>query len=1065
MYLRCREKLKFLLDRVFFMAVMIILAFIVVVFQFYNIQIIEHDTYVAAVSANVQREVEIEASRGLIYDRYGKPLVQNKTINVIQFDPEIRLPKDVDSNQILVNVAHLLKEEGFNYIDNIPISKTPPFRYTGDETEIQQFITNYVPYDDNKHKLELYKLSAPELIDYLCSDKVYDLAETFSEIEKREILAMRIQISQTQYQKYKKVTLAEDVNMKVVAAIKEHQEAYPAITAEVATQRYYTYGKALGNVIGYMRKITENQYETLKEKGYEKDDIIGQVGVEGEFEETLRGIDGKQLIEVDNVGRTVRKIPLESKNAVVGNDVYLTIDADLQQQVYNALERRLSEGIIERLKGAYKTQPLTAREVIVSMAKNNQIDLECMEEAEASEYEKALYQKVSTSYEKELARLEATQRHLPDEEKMNLTLKRHFANMLEAEQSPITDSELLLVFGIQGTWPFTKQEMERIATGNYYLTDLVIEALESGKIKPDQMDITPCSGSAVVVDSNNGQTLALVSYPSYDSNEFTRNFNKIFNKLNDGVDKRSIEFNRALKTVKAPGSTLKMITGIAGLEEGVVSPNESIYDVGQFTKAGDSLECWIYTNTGHGHGDVDMVRGLEVSCNYYFNEVAYRLGEKFGAPYGGIKVLSSYAQLFGLGEKSGIELEEAEPNISSPTNAVNTQAARFLNILKNMNSERKRSWYQDLEEYAIGEEGFYPLGDSEATSLEGQVDYLSGQYIKSRMDIELSLVLSEEDSLNSILNRLVEGYVEAFDGQVSHYADTLTTAVMEGDTDLSLKYRLKQELGVLLKEKASNKADKAIRRLLASMPEGTMEQIFLEGYKEALQTYQGDVGKEEVCQIFKERINALERGNFACKQMMVDKVLDRIINAYLDSYFKDIQMEWTVMDNISSAIGQGQHTFAPVQMARYIAGLANGKTVYNLTVLSGIYDHKKTNQYIPHEATVFNTLSFKEGTIETIREGMRAVVVGRSGTARTYFEDFDIEIAAKTGTAQESGCENSWITTFAPYDYPEIAVVSSMYGTDGLGSCTYNFVKDVYNIYFNLNQMSEKVSLDNQFIE
>ena len=93
MYLRCREKLKFLLDRVFFMAVMIILAFIVVVFQFYNIQIIEHDTYVAAVSANVQREVEIEASRGLIYDRYGKPLVQNKTINVIQFDPEIRLPK------------------------------------------------------------------------------------------------------------------------------------------------------------------------------------------------------------------------------------------------------------------------------------------------------------------------------------------------------------------------------------------------------------------------------------------------------------------------------------------------------------------------------------------------------------------------------------------------------------------------------------------------------------------------------------------------------------------------------------------------------------------------------------------------------------------------------------------------------------------------------------------------------------------------------------------------------------------------------------------------------------
>lgn len=1063
MYRKHKEKFRFLADRLFFMACVISLLFSVSIYQFYKIQIMNHDTYVAEVSANVQREVEIEAPRGLIYDRYGKPLAENIAINVIQFDPEIKFPKGTDSNQILLNVAKLLKSEGFEYIDNIPISKEPPFTYTEDETEVQRFITNYVPYNDNDHKLELYKLSAQELINYLCSEEVYDLADTFSEVDKREILAMRLQISQTQYQKYKKVTIAEGVNMKIVTAIEEHQEEYPAITAEVASQRHYTYGKALGNIVGYMRKITENQYKTLKEQGYEADDIIGQAGVEGEFEETLRGVNGKQLIEVDNVGRTVRTSPLEAKNAVQGDDVYLTIDADLQEKVYNALEKRLSEGIIERLRGSYKTQPLTGREVIVSMAKNNQIDLKRMSGSNASDIEKALYSKIQTSYEKEVARLAAIESSLPDEEKTKLTLKKHFANMLEEENSPITDTELLLTFGKQGTWPFTDKEMQQIAGGNYYLTALIIDALESGKIKPDQMDITPCSGTAVVVDSNNGQTLALVSYPSYDSNVLTKDFNKIFSQLNDGVDKRSIEFNRALKTVKAPGSTFKMITGIAGLEEGVVSANEMIYDTGQFTKAGDSLDCWIYTNTGHGHGNVNMIRGLEVSCNYYFNEVAYRLGEKFGAPYGGIKVLSSYAERFGLGEKSGIELEEAEPNISNPTNAVSTQAARFLNTLKGMSSKEKKALYEMLEEYVT--EGFYTLGDSEDTTIEGQVDYLSRPYIKSRMDMELGLVLNENDNLNNILNRLLDGYKEQFEDNVSVYAEELTTTVMEGDTSLSLKYRLKHALNLLLKEKVAPKAVKAIRKMLASMPEGTMEQIFLEGYTDALEAYQGEPGKEAICKVLKERINALEKGKFDCKEEMVNKVLDRILNVYLDDYFEDIDMEWTVMDNISSAIGQGEHTYTPVQMARYIAGLANGKTVYNLTILSGIYDHKKTNQYVPHEATVFNTLNFKEDTIETIREGMRAVAAGSSGTARNYFGDFDIEIAAKTGTAQENGCENTWITTFAPYKQPEIVVVSSMYGTDGLGSCTYSFVKDIYNIYFNLNEIPEKVSLDNQFVE
>lgn len=1020
-YANSRERFKFLTDKLFYMAIVIVLMFIVVAYQFYNIQIMNHETYAQDVIANVQRDVEIEAPRGIIYDRYGKPLVSNAAVNVLQFDPQVKLAKGVDSNEILLKVANLLEAKNCNYIDNMPISKKPPFVYTEDETEVEQFITNYVPYNNNEHKLELYELSAEELMDYLCSEKVYDLDSHFSDIEKRKILAIRLQISQS-YEHYKKVTIAEDVSMEVVAAVEENQDDYPSITANVEEQRFYIYGKPLGNVIGYMRKITAKQYETMQEEGYDQDDVIGQVGVEGEMESTLRGIDGNQLIEVDNVGREVRS--LKTQEAISGNDVYLTLDAELQVAVYNALEKRLSEGIINRLQGAAKTIPLTGREILVSMAKNNQLDLKIMSGADPSSAQRQLYEKIQASYEAEQARLAVVEKNVAEEDKTKLTFKKHFANMLDSETEYITNQELLLAFGEQGSIAFTEEEMTRIRQGNYNLVSVIIDALNSGNLKPDQMDITPCSGTAVVVDTNNGQTLAMVSYPSYDSNEFTQNFNSIYTKLHDGVDTRSIEFNRALKTVKAPGSTFKMITGIAGLEEGVIGPNDYVYDSGQFTKAGEpALKCWIYTNTGHGHGDENMVGALEVSCNYYFNEVVYRLGEKFGAPYGGIKILAQYAEMFGLGEKSGIELEEAAPNISTPTNSVSTHAARVLNRIKGMDDEEKEALYTELEEYVDESVGFYSLGESDDLSVEGQIDYLSRPYIKDAMDTQFSVALDQE-SLHTILNRLIEGYSKQLSEGVSSYATELATTVMEGDSSLSLKHRLKMALNPLLKQLADEKAKKAIRKVLATFPDGMMEQTILEGYKETLDEYQGEPGKEAVCEELKNRMNALEKGNFDCKELMTNKVLDRIINVYLDNYFEDVEMEWTTRDNISSAIGQGQHTFTPVQMARYIAGVANGEKVYNLTIISGIYDHKATQRYIPHETTVFNELHLKEGTIETIREGMRAVAAGSQGTARKYFQDFPIEIAAKTGTAQESGAnhvmnENTWVTTFAPYDQPD----------------------------------------------
>lgn len=1053
------KKRKFLTDRLFIFSAGVSIIFFIIICQFYKLQIIEHNIYAEELRATVQKEVEIPAIRGVIYDRYGKPLATNKAVYVLKYDPQVTLEEE-KRDRILLNVAKLLEENGDAYIDNMPISKTTPFVFTEDTQGIRRFITNYVPYNNNDHKEIIYGYSAPELIAYLRGDKVFDIDESFSDEEARKIIAMRLEIRQTTYQRYKQVTIAQNVSMKSLAAIAENQNEFASIISEVESQRYYTYGKAFGNLLGYTRQITEGQYQDLQSEGYEQDDIVGQVGVESQMESELRGQKGSKVIQVDNVGRTV--FVLKSQEATAGNDVYLTVDANLQVETYNALEKRLSEAIVARLKGNSKTTPLTGREILISMAKNNQLDLKVMSAADEKQTQRQLYNKVLASYQEEETRLEEAEQHLPEEERTQLTLKKHFANMLDSEEVLITDRELLLAFGEQGSLRLSEEQMNSIKNGNYNLNSLLIGQLESGGLKPDQTDITPSSGTAVVVDPNTGQTLALVSYPSYDNNEFTQNFNSIYTKLHDGVDNRNIEINRALKTAKAPGSTFKMITGIAGLEEEVITPETLIDDTGQYTKAGSPyLNCWIYTNTGHGHGKKHIIGALEVSCNYYFNEVAYRLGQKFGAPYGGIHMLSSYAEMFGLGVRTGIELEETAPNISNPTNSVTTQASRALNGIRNLKEEKKEALYNNILEYLSL--GFYTLGNKNATTLEGQIDYLSRPYIKKSIDTDLGIALS--DNLRTIYDKILDDFNEELADGVSKAAKSISETVMSGDTSLSLKYRTKQALLMFLKDLVQPGTHKTIQKTLDKIPNGVLENAFLEGYKATLSEYEQDENMKSVCAELRRRISALEEGTFDYDTIMIDKVLDRIINVYLDETFQDVEMEWTTSLNIHTAIGQGKNAFTPVQLARYTAALANGQYVYDLTIINGIKDHKESGQYRSKELTVFNTLDLKPSTIETIHKGMLAVTTGASGTATKDFKEFPIQVALKTGTAQESNYENSWVNSFAPYEKPEIAVVTSMYGTDGLGSYTTLFTRDIYEIYFKLNEDSEHTTLDNQFIE
>lgn len=153
------------------------------------------------------------------------------------------------------------------------------------------------------------------------------------------------------------------------------------------------------------------------------------------------------------------------------------------------------------------------------------------------------------------------------------------------------------------------------------------------------------AGAAVAIDVRTGAVLAMASYPTYDASKLSgelspADYNQVFNNKTQPL------LNRALLPY-APGSTFKMIVAMAGLESGKITPDDTISDPGIFYYGGTSFSDWI----AGGHGRVNLIQAIKVSCDIYF----YRLGVMTG-----VDEIARVAREFGLGEKTGIDLPGEE---------------------------------------------------------------------------------------------------------------------------------------------------------------------------------------------------------------------------------------------------------------------------------------------------------------------------------------------------------------------------------------------------------------------
>lgn len=227
----------------------------------------------------------------------------------------------------------------------------------------------------------------------------------------------------------------------------------------------------------------------------------------------------------------------------------------------------------------------------------------------------------------------------------------------------ISGRDVCKVLCEQGIYDIDSVDEKALFDGTMTAYEFMRRRIESLEITPAQLSLDPFSGSMVVTDVNTGDVLALVSYPGYDNNRMANTVDSdYYAKLK--ADKSRPMYNYATQQETAPGSTFKMVSATAGLQEEVINLSTKVLCSDVFEKANYNAKCWVYPGS---HGIQHVEDAIMNSCNHYFYEVGYRLSLDEQGNYNsqlGTDRLFKYAKEFGLADKSGIEIDEAEPKVS-----------------------------------------------------------------------------------------------------------------------------------------------------------------------------------------------------------------------------------------------------------------------------------------------------------------------------------------------------------------------------------------------------------------
>jgi len=769
---------------------LIIVLFIILFYQIFVLQIddatTEDDT-----SVYLQSDIrDIKSTRGNFYDDSGYLLAYNVLSYSIIMEDSALLTTNASKNEMLYKLTNLLDKFGLTMETDfgIGLNEYGVLQFTVTGSAELRFKKNAYGRTSTSALTEDEKnATAQEVYDFLRygneNAAMFQISDTYTEEEALKIMALRYQLfstpSGTQF------TLVTDVNDEVVAAIKENSAELPGVEIQQNTSRVYNDSMYFAHIIGYTgsinaTEIDENNATIIEENKFTEDDldsaeaisllynstdVIGKTGMEKTMESYLSGTKGTSMLTVNDSGKIISQTT--NTEPVAGNDIYLTIDRDLQIACYHILERNIAAILLDKLvpdmdygsKGedaADITTPIY--EAYYALISNQIINVEHFEEDDATDLEKSIFEEYDSKRAELISSLnsimavDSTTKNTDTSEELqeyltymyseaaNLGLLltssidttdevyqeyknneismseflQHAINKNWVDLSILTSSdeyysteeyytmfidylfdkmqddsdfknkiyhtlifsyklsgkEICLLLFDQNVLKYDEIAISNLRNGRVKAYDFLCDKIQKLEITPGQLGLDPCSGSIVITDVNTGDIKALVTYPSYDNNMLANKI--VWDYYSTLISSDSYPLlNRPTSQTTTTGSTFKPLSALIGLGEGVITTSTKILDEGIFEKVFPSPRCWKYPGT---HGWMDLTHAIENSCNFFFYEVGYRLSTDSAGNYSdskGIATIQKYAAMFGLTEKSGIEIAEATPTVSN-TDAVRT---------------------------------------------------------------------------------------------------------------------------------------------------------------------------------------------------------------------------------------------------------------------------------------------------------------------------------------------------------------------------------------------------------
>lgn len=311
--------------------VIIYIVGIILLLQLFNLQIVHGSEYRETSNTRLTREAVLKAARGDITDSSGVKLVTTKT----GFSLELYKTKidDKELNNMILKMAEILEENKDEVIDNLPIDINP-YKFTMESEEEQKEWKQEYDLDENANAEECFNA---------LKEKYKIQSENIEDI--RKIMVVRYEIDRNGYSNIRPIIVAKDISRESSIQIEEQGHLLPGtaiVTEPIVT---YPYGTLASHVLGYLGLISAEEYAEKSDE-YDINDLIGRDGIQYMFEKYLRGEDGIRQIDMSVDGEVTGEYI--SKEAVEGCDVVLTIDANLQKAVENALE----EGM-KKIQGGY----------------------------------------------------------------------------------------------------------------------------------------------------------------------------------------------------------------------------------------------------------------------------------------------------------------------------------------------------------------------------------------------------------------------------------------------------------------------------------------------------------------------------------------------------------------------------------------------------------------------------------------------------------------------------------------------------------------------------------------